>query len=1059
MRCILSAVVLLFLAAGARAEWKPAKGPLFTRFAADVSPEKVHPEYPRPQMVRSQWRSLNGLWDLQVTGKDEKRPERYAEQILVPFPIESALSGVGRRVKPGERLWYRRTFDVPAEWKGQRVLLHFGAVDWESVVFLNSKEIASHRGGYDPFTIDLTEHLKPEGQQTLMVAVRDATTDGKQPVGKQALKPEGIWYTPTSGIWQTVWIEAVAQTYIERFRVVPDLEAKGVRIRVTAAGTGKEPAVSVVALAEGKAVAEAGGKVGEELTLAIAEPRPWTPETPFLYDLKLVLTDEKGNKDEVGSYFAIRKISVGPDEKGTTRILLNNKSVFQLGPLDQGFWPDGLYTPPTDEAMRFDIETMKKFGFNMVRKHVKVEPDRWYYHCDRLGLLVWQDMPSLPLREPDAESRQNFAVELERMINALSNHPSIVVWVPFNEGWGQHETERVVEQVRKLDPTRLIDNASGWTDKKVGDLLDVHTYPNPVAPKPEKKRAAVIGEYGGLGFPVAEHRWTREGWSYSDFKTEEDLTRAYEALCDALYEQTRSPGISAAVYTQLTDVETEINGLMTYDRKVFKIDPETAAAAHAGRTPPRRIGESALFVGEGRLELTCARAGAEIHYTLDGRAPTRTAPLYEAPIRLTETTTVRARAFWPDGASRVISHEMKKATPRKPVTPAEKTYPGLLLSRYDLARPVQKLPDFAGLKPAHAAVSDGVNLARAGMGNHFALKYEGWLSVPETGVYTFHLSSDDGSRLLIGGEVVVDNDGVHGVRERVGSVPLEAGQHAIAVHYFQYDRGLALKLEYTGPKIARRQVPAAAFTHARTAPLVCLPPVLDNPTTLFIDSTVAVLSCPYRDARITYTLDGSEPSKESAAYTGPVKIEDSVTVKAKAFADEMQPSAVQTFAFKKTTPHKATPVEKTRPGLKATYYELPGVPAKMPEFATLTPRKTMILAQLDVTRVERTEHYALLFEGLLTVPRTGVYTFHLQADDEGRLEIAGETVIEKSHWTDAVKGQPPRVGSIALEAGTHPFVLRYYQGIGGRGLELEYEGPRVRRGPIPEASFTHLSPP
>jgi hypothetical protein len=893
--------------------------------------------------------------------------------------------------------------------------------------------------------------------QTLIVAVRDSTTDGKQPVGKQALKPEGIWYTPTSGIWQTVWIEAVPQTYIEHLRVVPDLDANNVRIRVTAAGPGKAPAVSASALAEGKVLAEVKGKAGEELTLAIAEPRHWTPETPFLYDLKLTLTDEKGNKDEVASYFAMRKISIGSDEKGITRILLNNKPVFQLGPLDQGFWPDGLYTPPTDEAMRFDIETMKKYGFNMVRKHVKVEPDRWYYHCDHLGLLVWQDMPSLPLREPDAEARQNYAVELERMINALFNHPSIVVWVPFNEGWGQHETERVVEQVRKLDATRLIDNASGWTDKKVGDLLDVHTYPNPVAPKPEKMRAAVIGEYGGLGFPVAEHRWTQKGWSYSDFRTEEDLTRAYEALCDALSEQVRNPGISAAVYTQLTDVETEINGLMTYDRKVFKISPETAASAHAGRTPPRPVGNTGLFVGEGRMELGCARAGARIHYTLDGTLPMRTSPLYEGPIRLTETTTVRARAWWPDGASRVISHEMKKATPRKPAPPAEKTYPGLLLSRYDLASPVQKLPDFKPLKLKHAAVSDGVNLARAGTGNHFALKLEGWLSVPETGVYTFYLSSDDGSRLLLGDEVVVDNDGVHGMRERVGSIALEAGQHPVAVHYFQYDRLLGLKLEYAGPKIARRQVPAAAFTHARTEPLVCLPPVLDNPK-LFLDSTFAVLSCPYRDARITYTLDGSEPSKDSRAYTSPIKIEDPVTLKTRAFADEMQPSPVQTFTFRKTTPHKALSVEKTKPGLKTTYYELPGVPAKMPDFATLTPLGTMVLPKLDVTQVARTEHYALLFEGRLTVPRTGVYTFYLQADDEGRLEIAGETVIEKSHWTDAVKGLGPRIGSIALEAGTHPFVLRYYQGIGGRGLELEYEGPSVRRGPIPEMSFTHVPP-
>ncbi len=573
------------------ADWQPAKGPLLTRWAKDVKADKPHPEYPRPQMIRQRWQNLNGLWQLAFAKKDEAAPigKNLSERILVPFPVESALSGV---MKHAERLWYRRLFTVPKEWAGKRTLLHFGAVDWEAKVWVNGKEIGSHRGGYDPFAFDISDALKTDGEQELIVGVWDPSDAGTQPRGKQVNKPGGIFYTPTTGIWQTVWLEPAPKAHIDGLRIVPDVDRKQVRVTVQAAGAAAGHRVMVFVRVGNSFVSSVRGAVGEELALNVAEPKLWTPESPFLYDLRVELT--QGGKEEpidmVASYFGMRKISVGPDGKGVTRLLLNNKPYFMVGPLDQGFWPDGLYTAPTDEALRYDIEITKKLGFNMARKHVKVEPARWYYWCDKLGLLVWQDMPSgdKSIGGQDAdlkrspESAKQYELELKHMIDGLCNHPSIVLWVVFNEGWGQFDTPRITAWTKQYDPSRLVDCASGWTDRGVGDVHDMHLYPGPGSPQPEPKRAAVLGEFGGLGLKVDGHTWESKTWGYLGASSKDDLTRRYEKLLEGVYKLKDKPGLSAAVYTQTTDVETEGNGLLTYDRAVLKVDLDRVAAVNKG---------------------------------------------------------------------------------------------------------------------------------------------------------------------------------------------------------------------------------------------------------------------------------------------------------------------------------------------------------------------------------------------------------------------------------------------------------------------------------------------
>jgi len=578
---VVSCILFSQAGAGAAEAWKPAAGPLMTRWAKDVSPDKAHPEYPRPQMVRADWQNLNGLWQLDLGKADDSLPagKDLPMQILVPFPVESALSGVMQRA---DRLWYRRTFQVPEKWQGQRVLLHFQAVDWESAVYVNGKPLGEHRGGYDAFSFDITDALKPAGDQELIVKVFDPTNAGSQPRGKQVNNPGGIMYTPTTGIWQTVWLEPVPAARIGRLLLTPELD--GSCLKLTVEGVDAANCTVQAAARDGQTdVAQATGGVGAEIKLAIPKDKlkTWSPNAPFLYDLTVTLKQGDRVVDQVQSYFGMRKIDLGKDEQGKLRMRLNNEFVFQIGPLDQGFWPDGLYTAPTDEALRYDIEVTRKLGFNMTRKHVKIEPDRWYYWCDKLGLMVWQDMPSGDNKTPEAKVQ--FETELHRLVEGFRNHPSIIMWVVFNEGWGQHDTPRYVETVKKWDPSRLVNNASGWSDAKVGDVLDIHAYPGPAAPPPQPDRAGVLGEFGGLGLGVDGHTWTKKTWGYEGTASSADLTRRYEQLLQRVHGFRNSHALSAAVYTQITDVETECNGLMTYDRAVIKVDADKAAAANRGK--------------------------------------------------------------------------------------------------------------------------------------------------------------------------------------------------------------------------------------------------------------------------------------------------------------------------------------------------------------------------------------------------------------------------------------------------------------------------------------------
>jgi hypothetical protein len=576
------------------AGWRPAEGPLATRWAAELDPARVLPEYPRPQLVRETWLNLNGLWDFAITPRTASRPDAFPETILVPFPVESALSGIMRNVTENDRLWYRRTFELPAEWRQERVLLHFGAVDFEAVVWLNGHQLGQHRGGYNPFHFDITDALRPSGRNELVVAVWDPTDAGTQPRGKQVRQPDrGIFYTAASGIWQTVWLEPVPVTRVGRLILTPDIDTDRLLVRTEVVGAEANTRVELEATANGRRVAHSSGSPGEELALSIRGPRLWSPEDPFLYDLRVTVRQGGQTTDTVDSYFGMRKIALGQDDQGITRIFLNHRPYFMVGFLDQGYWPDGIYTAPTDDALRYDIEVTRQLGFNLARKHVKIEPARWYYWADRLGLLVWQDMPSgdrfIGANDPDLvrtpESAAQFETELQAMIRTFQNHPSVVLWVIFNEGWGQYDTARLTDWVRDLDPSRLIISASGWTDRGTGDAHDIHAYPGPASPQPEPRRAAVLGEFGGLGLKIDGHTWADQTWGYRGMGSVERLTRQYLRLFARVYELKESPGLSAAVYTQTTDVEYEGNGLLTYDRAVIKMDPDLLREINLGRVP------------------------------------------------------------------------------------------------------------------------------------------------------------------------------------------------------------------------------------------------------------------------------------------------------------------------------------------------------------------------------------------------------------------------------------------------------------------------------------------
>ncbi len=605
------ALTLAAFVTAAAPDWKPAPVPLMTKWGKQVTPENAWPEYPRPQLVRKDWQNLNGLWDYAITPKDAPKPEKWDGKILVPFCAESALSGVGKHPTADQNLWYRRAVEVPAGWKGKRVLLHFGAVDWESTVFVNGKELLTHKGGNTPFSVDVTDALQG-GKGELVVRVWDPTDARSQPRGKQVTQPGGIWYTAVTGIWQTVWLEPVPETHITRVVFTPDIDKGEVECLVEGVGAGREVIVFDKPAGDSATTVwprRAAGQVGKPFRFAVENPKLWSPDSPHLHTVKVGLTDPaQANTavDLVESYFAYRKTGVAPGPDGNLRLMLNNQPVFQLGPLDQGWWPDGLLTPPSDAALRYDVEVLRKLGFNMLRKHIKVEPARFYRHCDELGMLVWQDQPSgmignkkggeagaqhvMPGGKQDVEfneaDKKQFRAELKAMIDHLRGFGCIVVWVPFNEGWGQHDTNDILKWVKQYDPSRPVNGPSGWEDRGYGDLKDMHAYPGPDMFPPMKDRATVLGEFGGLGLPVPGHLWQDKGnWGYQTFTSGPALARGYRALLRRLHPLIPR-GLSAAVYTQTTDVEVEVNGLMTYDREVIKLDPATVAGWHAELAGP-----------------------------------------------------------------------------------------------------------------------------------------------------------------------------------------------------------------------------------------------------------------------------------------------------------------------------------------------------------------------------------------------------------------------------------------------------------------------------------------
>jgi beta-galactosidase/beta-glucuronidase len=580
-------LLLLVLASSvANAQYKPAGDKIKTQWADQVTPDKVLPEYPRPLMTREHWANLNGLWNYAITSKDGKQPVTFDGEILVPFCIESSLSGVQKEVGADKALWYQRDFMVPKAWKGQRVLLHFGAVDWMADVWVNGIKVGSHTGGYTPFSFDITQALNGKTNE-LVVRVWDPTDDSYIPHGKQVNNPRGIFYTAVTGIWQTVWMEPVPDSYIASLHTVPNLDKATVTVTPEFKGLTSDDLYQVEVLFEGERVASGKALGGQPVEVNMPQGfRTWTPDRPNLYDLRVTVFRKGKIVDEVGSYFAMRCFGTKRDESGIVRLTLNGKPIFHFGPLDQGWWPDGLYTAPTDEALAYDIEKTKELGFNMIRKHVKVEPARWYYHCDRLGMIVWQDMPSGgkgpgwqttqyfqgPESVRSLESEECYKKEWREIIESLISQPCIGVWVPFNESWGQFKTPEIVEMTKKLDPTRLVNPASGGNFYACGDILDLHHYPEPKMVLYDPTRVTVLGEYGGIGRKVEGHTWVKDqGWGYVEFDSEEKVTDTYVEYANQLYYMVPQ-GFSAAVYTQTTDCETELNGLMTYDRKVIKLD-------------------------------------------------------------------------------------------------------------------------------------------------------------------------------------------------------------------------------------------------------------------------------------------------------------------------------------------------------------------------------------------------------------------------------------------------------------------------------------------------------
>lgn len=746
----------------------------------------------------------------------------FRQRILVPFAPEAALSGVGQHA---ERVAYRRTFMRPMMESGERLLLHLDACDWHCTVYVNGQQVADHAGGYDAITADVTEALRSGRPQELIVAVFDPTDAFGQPRGKQVSQPEGIWYTAVTGLWQTAWLEPVPAVSVDRVEMTPDVAGRALRLTVFDRAQRGGIRLQAVATADGREVGRVRGVTGSELRLPVPSPHLWSPNDPYLYQLTVTLGEGGRVPDRVESYFGMRTVGMMPDASGNERIALNGAPVFQLGPLDQGWWPDGLYTAPTDAALRSDIEAMKALGFTMVRKHIKVESPRWYYWADKLGLPVWQDMPSGWNDNPEAQA--HFVSELRQMIEGRRNSPAIVAWVPFNEKWGQFDTRRIVGIIKSMDQSRLVNDVSGWQHSGAGDIIDVHRYQGPQAMRGERGKIAVVGEFGGLGYKVAGHAWAGDSWGYGGlFPSQGALEDRYALLVKRLYHDRDTHGMSAGVYTQLTDVEVELNGFFTYDRAVLKFDTARTAAVNHGLAPyvlpelPEFTDAVTVVVSQG--------SPTEVRYTLDGTEPTRTSTVYPGPFTLRRSTTVRVRSFVNGVATAAPESrtDYRKVAGRAPVTAtvvtglsyayyADTTHePAYRMNwpvRFQVEHPEVRPGDIAARRTGTVA---NFSLAPRDTSEMFSFRYTGFIRVPRTGVYTFTARSDDGAALWIGSDNVFWSVGQSPkTTETWGQAALQAGLHPVTVGYFQGYGPMALEMYIEGPGMPRQRVPSSMLFH------------------------------------------------------------------------------------------------------------------------------------------------------------------------------------------------------------------------------------------------------
>lgn len=579
-------LISIFILSCQQAEkWKPLKEKLMTTWGENINPLGMFPEYPRPLLERDNWLNLNGLWKYSILPSGSGIPDNYTAEILVPFPVESALSGVKKPVGEANELWYTRKFFIPESWKGKRIKINFGAVDWKATIIVNGKLAGEHTGGYTPFSFDITDLIKIGRDQEIVVKVWDPTEKGTQPTGKQRSEYFEVWYRPVTGIWQTVWLEPVADKYITAISTTPDIDEKSITINVQTNDNELKENVEITVFKGLDLILTHKGVTNTNLSIQLDNPRLWSPDDPYLYNMEVKLINNEEVIDKAKSYFGMRKISLKRDSEGMLRIALNNKFLFNYGPLDQGYWPDGIYTAPADAALEWDVANTKMIGFNMIRKHIKVEPERWYYYCDKIGMLVWQDMPSGDAKAEwkgpsgiegkeiirSQESEYNYRKEWKEIIDFLYSHPSIVVWIPFNEGWGQFKTVDIINWTKEYDSSRLTDGPSGGNNFPAGDMVDHHQYPGPAMPHRVTNRAMVNGEFGAIPLQIQCHSWYDE-LKFQN-KTPEDLTKAYINICNKL-KPLLSNGLSGAVYCQTTDIEgvwKEDNGFFTYDRKVIKV--------------------------------------------------------------------------------------------------------------------------------------------------------------------------------------------------------------------------------------------------------------------------------------------------------------------------------------------------------------------------------------------------------------------------------------------------------------------------------------------------------